>query len=114
MALEDRFHIREEASPLPPGDQIPTHQFTFLLREYARGKITRAEALSAINGWVVNPLDTAEQGDLSAIADLIDAEGPQVGTMILKAVEVGDVIGLGEIGTEGYATRAEIVAKIGF
>ncbi len=109
MGLEDRFG----ASDNPSDDTIPVHQFSFALREYARGKMTRGEILTAVNGWVEMPLSASEQTDAGLLADLIDAIAGANGKVV-KALEVGDVLGLAELNTAGYQTRAELKAKIGF
>ena len=109
MGLEERFGAGDN----PSIDTIPVHQFSFALREYARGKMTRAQVLAAVNIWLEEPLTSAEQTDAGLIADLIDAVGGKNGKVV-KALEIGDVLGLSELDTPGYETRAELKAKIGF
>jgi hypothetical protein len=110
MGLEDRF----AASDAVTEDTIPAHQFSYLMREYIRGKVTAGEALAAINSWLETPLTSAEQSDLNVLRGLIDAEGPQILGMLAKAIEIGDVLGLMEMDTPDYQTRAEVKAKLGF
>jgi hypothetical protein len=109
MGLEDRFNAGDN----PSDDNLPSHQFSYAMREYARGKMTRAEVLAAVNAWLEGPLTAQEQTDSGLIADLIDGAGSSANKM-MKAVEIGDVMGLAEMGAPGYQTRAELKAKIGF
>lgn len=109
MGLEDRFG----ASDNPNDDTIPVHQFSFALREYARGKMTRSQILTAVNSWLNSPLTSEEQTDAGLIADLIDGIAGG-NAKIIKAIEVGDVLGLAELDTIDYQTRAELKTKIGF
>jgi len=109
MALEDRFG----ASDAVTDDTIPAHQFSYLMREYVRGKVTAGEALVAINSWLEAPLTSAEQVDLNTLRGLIDAEGTVLGKFA-KSMEIGDVLGLMETDTPDYQTRAEVKSKLGF
>lgn len=54
-------------------DNIPVHELGAVLRLYARGDATKAQAKSALEELLTNPLTTDETNDLAAIADQIDA-----------------------------------------
>ena len=115
MGLEDRFNADDNLRDYT----LPSHQFCYLLREYARGEVTLGEARDIMNGWLTSSpagtvLTAQEESDLVAIAGLIDAEGPQLMPKLNVAIMVGDVIGLSETGSLGYQTRAELKTRIGF
>ena len=112
MGLEERF-ILTQPGPYDGNDLLGAQAFGTLLMEYARGNVTAGAALSAINEWVSTPLTAGEVTDLNFLRGLIDAETTET-KKILVASKIKDVLVLGEEPTEGYTTRAELKAKIGF
>ena len=112
MGLEDRFRIPQH-TPYPGNDLLDAEPFGSLLMEYARGNISGGDALAVVNFWVLTPLTTAEETDLTSIASLIDA-GATTNSKILIAAQMRDVLVLGEKYTTGYVTRAELKSKMGF
>ena len=110
MGLEDRFALTNPG-PYPGHDLIDAAAFGALLREYARGTVSGAEALNVINMWVQIPLTATEQTDLSSLASLIDA-GVTEGDKLWVASLISDVVRLGEEHSVGYSTRAELKSKL--
>ena len=114
MGLEERFHIEGADGPT----FLPSHQFGYLMREYVRGKVTAGEALVAINHMLElnelpSDLTAAEKTDLDALRNSIDGAGSRL-NKFARALEIEDVLGLGEQRVPGYATKAELKSKLGF
>lgn len=56
------------------GDNVQSHYFVAGLKGYEAGLWTRAQVLSGVNQLMVAPLDTSQQDDFAAIADVLDGK----------------------------------------
>lgn len=68
-------------------DNVPCHYVVGAMKAYAAGAWTQATILDGINAIIASPLTQAEQDDLTAIADEVDAQS----TATLKLVYVNKI-----------------------
>ena len=114
MALYDRL------IGVGVANRIPIHAFQAVAAEWARGKITGAEANTIIEAVSGAPLDAGEQTDAAAVVALI-ADIAVTGTAVqqvdararraMVAHEIDQVLLLA--GLPGYSDETELRAKLG-
>lgn len=56
------------------GDNVNSHYFVAGIKGYGAGLWTRQQVLTAVNQLLITPLDTPQQDDFVAIADVLDAK----------------------------------------
>ena len=59
---------------LGSGDNVEAHYLVAGLKGYGAGLWTRSQVLVSVNQLLVTPLDTPQQDDFAAIADVLDAK----------------------------------------
>lgn len=109
MALYDRLIGFNDAGDRVD-NKIPLHQFASLLAEFGRGKLTGQQAQDAIVALTGAPLDAAGIAEATTLLQTI------AGTAVAKlarAVEIQDVLILGEGRIVQYDTPAEIKVRLG-
>jgi hypothetical protein len=91
--------------------KVPVHSFVATLGEFARGRMTGAQAQAAIEAVSGEPLApdevTTAQGILASVTSAGNATA-----RVLRAIEVNDVLLLGEAGA-AYTTPAAMADRIG-
>lgn len=119
MALYERLLGQDPARP-----KIPVHAFQSIAAEWARGKLTGAEAnaaVAAVAGGV--GLDAAEQADAQTLVGTVTSI-PITGSATaiadgrarraLRVQEIDQVLLIADAGgVAGYTTAAEVKAKLG-
>lgn len=115
MGLYDRLLGRDDAgNPLNVdagvGGKIPVHAFSAVMGEFARGRITGAQAQSIITEVSGSPLTASEVTEAQTLLGTINGAGT---AKLARAKEIDDVLMLGESNTALYNTPTEIKARLG-
>jgi hypothetical protein len=102
--------------------KIPLHAFQATLAEWARGKLTGAQALDQLEALAPPRLNAAEQAEAQAIVNLVTSI-PISGTAAaiadgkasraLKIKEIDDVFLLMDNHAPAYDSAAEVRSKLG-
>lgn len=110
MALYDRL-IGYDDGGVPVAGKIGLHAFNSVLHERARGVLaTDAAARDCMNSMINPALDAAEEQEALTLLGTI------TGALVAKlqrALEINDVLILGEQQALGYATPTAIKARLG-
>lgn len=102
--------------------KISTHALSAIMGEWARGKLTGAQALNALETRGRERLTAAEQAEAQAIVNLVlnipvtgsaAAIADGKASRALKIKEFTDVFDAMDWGCPGYQTAAEVRAKLG-
>lgn len=107
---------------LTPRRKIPNHALAAIMGEWARAKLTGAQALDALQIRLAERLTAAEQAEAQAIVSLVTsipvsgsaaaiADGKA--SRALKITEITHVFDALDHGCAGYQTAAEVRAKLG-
>lgn len=104
MALYDRLAGTSDAVP-----KIPVHSFVAILAEFARGRMTGAQAQAAINAVSGEPLSASEVTQAQALLATVVGSAT---AKLARAKEIDDVLLLAESRVPGYSA-AEIVVRLG-
>ena len=92
------------------GDKIPAHQFQATLAEFARGRLTGAQAQAIISAASGSPLDAGEVTEAQALLATFTGS---TAVKLQRAKEVDDVLLLAEAGLPGYDTVALVKTRLG-
>jgi hypothetical protein len=102
--------------------KIPIHAFQSVMGEWARGKLTGAQAQAVIGAISGAPLDAAEQADAQALVATITsipvtgsqaAQADGRAQRAMKVHEIDQVLLLADAFAPGYSTEAELRQKLG-
>lgn len=104
MGLYERL-MGEDVLP-----KIPIHQFQATVGEFARGRLTAAQA-NAIIGQISGVPLTA--GELTEAQTLLNTVTGAATAKLARAKEIDDVLMLAELLVAGYSTPAEVRARLG-
>jgi hypothetical protein len=105
MALYDRLLGVDAVSP-----KIGIHAFAATMAEFARGRITGAQAQAAITTFSGEPLTPAEVVEAQTL--LATITGSAV-VKLARAKEIDDVLMMGENLVTEYDTPAKLKARLG-
>lgn len=121
--LIEREMTNGNGEPLAPSrGKIPIHVLQAVMAEWARGKITGAQALDALEAAALPRLTAAEQTEAQNIVNLVTnipitgsaaAVADGKASRSLKIKEIEDVFYLMEIRAPLYSTPTEVRAKLG-
>ena len=92
------------------GDKIPAHQFQATLAEFARGRLTGAQAQAVISAASGSPLSPSEVTEAQALLATFTGSAA---VKLARAKEVDDVLMLAEDGLPGYDTVALVKTRLG-
>jgi hypothetical protein len=110
MPLYDRL-IGFDDGGNPVDNRIPGHYFTAILGEFARGRLTGAQAQAAVtevSGAALDPAGVTEAQSL-----LASVTGTAV-AKLARAKEIEDVVMMAQRGrVAGYRTPAEVKLRLG-
>lgn len=109
MALYDRLIGYDDLGNLVEG-KIPIHAFSSILAEFARGRLTGAQANAAVELVSGMPLNAAEQTEAQALLATITGSAT---AKLARAKEVDDVLILGEHQVVEYNTPTEVRIRLG-
>jgi hypothetical protein len=114
MALYDRLLGVDDAGQ-PVTGQIPIHQFQACAAEWAKGRITGAQAQSIITAVSGSALTSAEQTEAQTLIDTVPTGGTTANqaARALRMLEIDQVLLLADAGVPGYSTPTEVKAKLG-
>lgn len=123
MALFDRLIGRDENLG-PVDNRIPAHLFISVCGEWARGKITGAQASSIIQAQTGAPLTAQEQIDAQSVISLVTsisvsgataAQAMGTAQRAMKLAEIEQVLYMADWrgGAPGYQRPSEVRAKLG-
>jgi Asp-tRNA(Asn)/Glu-tRNA(Gln) amidotransferase B subunit len=90
--------------------KIPVHAFSALMAEFARSRITGAQAQAGVELTSGAPLTPAEVVEAQALLATITGSAT---ARLARAKEIDDVITLAEARVTQYDTAAEIKARLG-
>lgn len=92
--------------------RIPVHGFSAIMAEFARGRLTGAQAQAAITtvSRDKQPLDAAGVSEVNAL--LATVTGTAV-AKLARAKEIDDVLVSAEYGIGQYDTPAKVKARLG-
>jgi hypothetical protein len=93
------------------GDKIPVHAFMALLCEFARGNLTGPQVQAALESVSTSPLAGDEVTTAQGILAYVNA-GTNATQKVLRALEVNDVLLLGE-GGAAYTTPEAMATRLG-
>lgn len=105
MALYARLLGVDATNP-----KIPIHGFSATMGEFARGRLTGAEAQDAVTTLSGVPLTPSEVTEAQTLLATITGSAS---AKLARAKEIEDVLMLGENGVVQYDTPAEIQARLG-
>jgi hypothetical protein len=105
MALYSRLLGIDATNP-----KIPLHGFSALMGEFARGRLTGAEAQAGVELISGAPLTP---GEVTEAQTLLATVTGTTAAKLLRAKEIEDVVMLGENRVVQYDTAAEIQARLG-
>jgi hypothetical protein len=117
MSLYTRLLDLEPSRP-----KIPVHLFQATLAEWARGKLSDAQAQAIISAAGGVPLNASEAADATAIKNLVTsipvsgsaaAQADGRAQRAMKVQEIDAVFLLMDARAAGYDTEAGIKAKLG-
>lgn len=106
MALYERLMGWTEADA-----KIPVHQFTGIMGEFARGRLTGAQAQAAIVSVSGAPLEPESVTEAVALLATVTGAGNAT-ARLLRALEIDHVLLLAEVRAAGYDTPAAIRARL--
>lgn len=109
MALYARLLGRDDAGA-GVGDGIPVHSFQAIMAEFARGRLTGAQAQAAITDVSGAPLMPSEVTEAQTLLATVTGTVPQ---KLARAKEIDDVLLLGQGGAAGYNTPAAVATRLG-
>lgn len=92
--------------------KIPVHGFEATIGEFADGTLSGAQAQAAIVALSGAPLDAGEVAEVQALIATVNAE-VGVDAKQRRVAKINRVLLLGEARAPGYATPAEVAAKLG-
>lgn len=111
MALYARLLGRDDTGASTGAGKIPVHQFCNLLGEFARGKITGAQANAAIVEMTGVALDAGEQTEATTLLATITGAAT---AKLARAMEINDVLTLAENSLQQiYPTPAATKTRLG-
>lgn len=93
--------------------KIPVHGFEATIGEFADGTLSGAQAQAAIVALSGAPLDAGEVAEVQALIATVNAEVGVDGGDQRRVAKINRVLLLGEARAPGYATPAEVAAKLG-
>lgn len=105
MALYDRILGVDAENP-----KIPIHGFSALMGEFARGRLTGAQAQAGVTVISGQPLTPAEVAEAQTLLATISGSAT---AKLARAKEIEDTLTLSENGVAGYSTAAEVKARLG-
>jgi hypothetical protein len=110
MALIDRL-IRRDAAGNKPVGAFPGHVFLWTLSERAQGGLgTNGAAQTVLETLSGQALDAGEQADALALLNWVMAAS--AATRHQRYLRLDSIVGLGQMAAPGYATPAEVRAKL--
>jgi hypothetical protein len=89
--------------------RIPVHQFQAILAEFARGRLTGAQAQAAVEQISGEPLDQAEVAEAQTLLATFTGSAT---AKLARAKEVDDVLLLASMLVQ-YDTSASLKARLG-
>ncbi len=92
------------------GDKIPVHGFMATLAEYARGRLTGAQAQTIVNALSGSALSSSEVTEAQTLLATFTGTAT---AKLARAVEVDNVLMLAEHHAPGYSTPAEVATRLG-
>lgn len=92
------------------GDKIPVHSFVSVLGEFARGRITGAQAQAIVDDITGSPLSPSEVTEAQALLATITGTAT---AKLARAREIDDVLLLGKARAPGYDTGAALKTRLG-
>jgi anti-sigma factor ChrR (cupin superfamily) len=90
--------------------KIPVHPFQSALAEFARGRITGAQAQAIISAVAGEPLSPSEVTEAQALLATINGSAT---AKLARVVEIDHVLLLADSRAPGYDTGALIGARLG-
>ena len=90
--------------------KIPIHGFSATIAEFARGRLTGAQAQQAVGVMSGAPLDPGEVTEAQTLLGTITGTGT---AKLARTKEIDDVLVLGEHQAPGYITPTEVQARLG-
>lgn len=93
--------------PLP---KIPIHQFQAIMAEFARNRLTGAQANTVIDAISGEPLTAGERTEATALTNTISGSAT---AKLARAKEIDDVLLLAESRAPGYDTPALVRTRLG-
>lgn len=110
MALYERLLGRDDSGETYPEPRVSVHGFTAIMREFARGRLTGAQAQAGIAAISGAPLLPSESAEAQTLVGTITGNAT---AKLARASEIDDVLMLGEHQAPGYATPTEVRARLG-
>lgn len=105
MALYERL----VGFPEPGVNRISAHMFQAVMGEFARGRLTGAQAQSIINTTSGEALDPAGVTEAQALLATITGSAS---AKLARVKEIDDVLLLADVRAPGYSTAAEIRTRL--
>jgi hypothetical protein len=90
--------------------KIGLHGFAATMAEFARGRLTGAQAQAAVTVLSGAPLTASEVSEAQTLLNTISGSAT---ARLARAKEIDDVLMLGENGVAQYDTAAELKARLG-
>lgn len=114
MALYDRLLGRNDAGQ-PVLNRIPIHQFQSTIAEWARGRITGAQANAIITALSGAALDAGEVTEATTLVNTVPtgATTANKADRALRLQEIDHVLLLADAQSPGYTTPALVKARLG-
>jgi hypothetical protein len=109
MALYDRIIGRSDLLESVDG-KIPVHAFSAIIAEFGRGRLTGAQAQTAISDVSGSPLAASEITEAQTLLATISGTTT---AKLARVKEIDDVLMLGEFGISAYDTPTEIKTRLG-
>lgn len=114
MPLYDRLMGRDDAGNLV-ANKIPIHQFQAAAAEWARGRITGAQANTIIQTVSGAALDAGEQAEAQTLVNTVQP-GTTTANKADRAMrwfEIDQILMLADSNVPGYDTPTAVKAKLG-
>lgn len=102
--------LYERLMGLDPAPRIPEHYFASTMGEFARGRITGAQAQSIINECSGAPLTPGEVTEANTLLATVSGSAT---AKLLRAKEIDDVLMLAEQRLTPYNTPALVKTRLG-
>ena len=91
-------------------NKIPVHQFSAIIAEFARGRITGPEAQVIMDAVSGVPLDAGEKVEVTALVGTITGNAT---AKLARAKEIDDVLMIAERNVAPYDTVAAVETRLG-
>lgn len=113
MALYERvLGITDAGDTNVPG-RIPIHQFVAVMGEFARGRVTGAQAQAIVERVSGSPLTAGEAQEAQTLLGTVTGS---TANKLARAKEIEDVLVIAERGRGGdpsYGTPSQVKARLG-